>query len=116
MTNILPTTRRHLVLTCAVVMISLWVGFATSAHAQDEQDSVFNLTTITCWDLSGTEVDERVPAMMMLYGYVVGSHNLSVQDGKDIGPALERVGKLCSANPDMYVVSAMERVVLQPTP
>ena len=76
-----------------------------------EGEETFNLATITCWDFTGIEVEDRVPALMMLYGYVAGKHGLAVQKGADIAPALERVGKLCTANPDMYVVSAIERVI-----
>ncbi len=114
MRKILKANPRYPALTALAMIASLCVGFAAPAYAQTEQDGSFNLTTITCWDLTSIEVDERVPALMMLYGYVAGSNDLAAQNGADIAPALERVGKLCSANPDMYVVAAIERVVLTP--
>ena len=89
---------------------------ATSSSLADttEEPTTIDLPSITCWDLTGIEVEERVPALMMLYGYVAGKHGFSTQKSSEIAPALERVGKLCAANPDMYVVNAIERSITRP--
>ena len=92
------------------MLAALLVTSTTLVAAEEASDS-FDLATVTCWDFTGIEVEERVPALMMLYGYVVGKHGLSVQNAAYIAPALERVGKLCESNPDMYVASAIERVI-----
>jgi len=87
---------------------------AAPVIADEMDDDLFSLETITCWDFTGIEADARAPALMMLYGYVAGSHDLKDHSAKAIAPALEQVGKLCMANPDMYVVNAIERVMLKP--
>ncbi len=96
----------------AVVTTSLLTLTTPSVAA--ENDETFNLAEITCWDFTGIKVEDRVPALMMLYGYVAGKHKLAVQDSRKIAPTLERVGKLCTSNPDMYVVNAIERVIKTP--
>ena len=93
-----------------LAVASLFISVPLIADEHDE--GAFNLTTLTCWDLTGVEEEARVPALMMVFGYVAGRHDLKEHKGDEIGPALERVGKLCTANPDMYVASAIERVVL----
>ncbi len=81
-----------------------------AAEAEGEGET-FNLATMTCWDLTGVEQEAQVPALMMVYGYVAGINDMKEQVGTEIGPALERVGQLCTANPDMYVASAISRVL-----
>ena len=96
-----------------VTLLTVASLFISAPLVADEHDeSAFNIETITCWDLTGVEEEGRVPALMMVFGYVAGFHDLKEHNGDEIGPALERVGQLCTANPDMYVMSAIERVVL----
>ena len=80
--------------------------------ADEHEDQSFNIATITCWDLTGVDEEAQVPTLMLVFGYVAGVHDMKEHKGEEIGPALERVGRLCTANPDMYVASAIERVVL----
>lgn len=94
------------------LLIMTTVLFAATVIADEHDEETFSLATITCWDLTGVEEEARVPALMMVLGYVSGVHDLKEHKGDEIGPALERVGRLCEANPDMYVVSAIERVLL----
>lgn len=97
----------------ASVLAGILAISAHESHATEESES-FDLATVTCWDLTGIETENRIPALMMLYGYVVGKHGLSIQYGANIAPALKRVGKLCESNPDMYVASAIERAINHP--
>lgn len=93
-----------------LVMTSVFSAATVIADEHDEE--TFDLATITCWDLTGVEDEAQVPALMMVLGYVAGLHDMKEHNGSEIGLALERVGLLCEANPDMYVASAIERVLL----
>ena len=104
-------TRGITLLAMAVAATALLI--AVPGYTDEHNDDVFDLAEITCWELGGIEeAESRVAALMMVYGYVAGVHKIAEHNGKEVGPALEQVGKLCSTNPDMYVSSAIERVLL----
>ncbi len=79
--------------------------------AQDAADESFHLGEIKCWDLTGVAEEQRAPTMLMVFGYVAGVKEMPTHKGSDISTTLERAGRLCVANPDMYVASAIERVI-----
>ena len=90
----------------------LFQPFTMTAQAADQQDvESFDIDTISCWDLGDAEPGDRVTILMLVYGYVAGASNNPTHTGESIKSALENSGKLCSANPDMYVSEAMERVL-----
>jgi hypothetical protein len=84
---------------------------ATNVLAESDEDITFDLRTITCWDLTGIDEQDRGSALLLVFGYVSGTKDLATFSGAEVGAALERAGKLCTANPDMYVTSAVERAI-----
>ena len=95
----------------ASLVVSTGLVSSPVVAAADHEDDSFDLSTLKCWDFTLMEDDERLPALLMVYGYVAGTHNMAVQSGKRIETSLKRVGKLCTSNPDMYVSSAVERTL-----
>ncbi|MEM9388491.1 MAG: HdeA/HdeB family chaperone [Pseudomonadota bacterium] len=83
----------------------------SQAEHHEQPDDSFNLATLECWDLTGLEESDRAYALLMVYGYVAGQSSMSTQSASGIQAAFEIIGRLCDANPDMYVASAVKRAV-----
>ncbi len=98
-----------------ILCIAFGLTLLYSQHALSEEGNsnpeMFDIDTISCWDLGDADPEDRVSALLLVYGYVAGQRREPRHDGTAIQSALEQTGRLCSANPDMYVSEAIERVM-----
>lgn len=98
--------------TITTLLVTL-LAFAQLPALAESRDESFNVATISCWEVGGLETEDRVAALMLIYGYVAGRNDLNLQRGSTIQSAVTRVQTLCESNPDMYVLSAFERQVTE---
>ncbi len=94
----------------AVFILTLLVSPYLRAE-NPETEETFDIDTVSCWDLGAAAPEDRVSALMLVYGYVAAQRNRPTHSGDAIQSTLEQTGKLCSSNPDMYVSEAMERAM-----
>ena len=110
MTNLIQALRQAARSALPAVLLGLMLADAALA-AEPEETDTFNIETMVCWDLAGLEEEERGFVLVMACGYVAGVQDMPVHPGSRIGAAFEYMGRLCDANPDMYIVSAVERAM-----
>ena len=84
---------------------------AVSQATSSDQTESFDIDTITCWEIGESDSQDRVSALLLVYGYVSGQRNRPTHDGASIESALEQTARLCASNPDMYVSEAIERAM-----
>ncbi len=67
----------------------------------------FKFSEITCWEISTLEDSDRASALLLIYGFVAGQHNLDAHSGSSIGEAIETTRNQCAESPDVTVVTVM---------
>lgn len=79
------------------------------SNAQDaEQTDSFDVSTLTCAELSGASEADASLAIVMIYGYVAGDKDYTSQSALKIETVIKSALIGCASAPDQTVVSALE--------
>lgn len=79
------------------------------SNAQDaEQTDSFDVSTLTCAELSGAPEADASLAIVMVYGYVAGDKDYTSQSAHKIETVIKSALTSCAASPEQTVIAALE--------
>lgn len=84
-------------------------GYNSASAAQTPNPSEkFDITTLSCWDISTLSEADVAYASVLLYGYTAGQSGTHEHSGNSIESAITQAGETCAANPDMMAIQAFK--------
>ena len=101
---------KHLIVTALFAGSCFVANSAISEEQSTEQapDKVpFNVSEITCWNVTTLPEQEAAYAMLLVYGYNVGRLGLNTTTGEHITKTIQASAEYCAANPDALVIEVI---------
>ncbi len=80
---------------------------AQAAQASDPAEK-FDITKLTCWEISTLSEADVGYAAILLYGYNAGQSGIREHSGNRIEGAITKAIETCAANPDMMAIEAVK--------
>ncbi|PHR93617.1 MAG: hypothetical protein COA69_02970 [Robiginitomaculum sp.] len=93
---------------CASNMGAYGAQESMSAVQTANADEMFDLTKLTCWEITTLSEADAGYAAILLYGYRAGQSGRNEQSATRIEGAIVSVMETCAANPNMMALQAFK--------
>lgn len=97
-----------LLLCSAMAAVSFGALAQAQPAAEEEQEDIVDLKTVTCRDLLKTDGADRTNTFVFMYGYLNGVKGDLTINGPELADASEKILDACIDSPDSTILSVFE--------